>query len=77
MSTKSTGSALQVPVVVNPIATIIVQESSKRSVGRSAERVKEFSIVCILHVQDNPMLSWRVVRVGVADEQGWRFETTR
>ena len=33
MSTKSTDSALQVSVVVNPIVAIIVQESSKRSCG--------------------------------------------
>ena len=77
MSTKSTDSALQVSVVVNPIVAIIVQESYKRIVGRSAERVNEFFIVCIIHVQDNPMFSWRVVRVGVADEQGRSFETSR
>ena len=42
MATESTDGALQMSVVKNPIATIIVQESSKRGVWRSTKRVKEF-----------------------------------
>ena len=44
MATESTDGALQMSIVKNPIATIIVQESSKRGIWGSTERVKEFAI---------------------------------
>lgn len=63
------------PVVKNQMSTIIVQKSPKRCVRRSADRVKEFAIVFILQVRDQPGAScyWSVVRISVTDEQRRHF----
>jgi len=67
ISTKLTDDTLQLFIVKSPISTMSIHIAFKFGVGSTSERIEIF-YATVLHADGNPMTTWSVRWIGIADE---------